>query len=87
MMNQDVTHTNDLGPRDLWTAISDVGIERPCSLTDNLKMMQNPDLHQFFPLEDGSASLSVLLDSFDGLQDVQEAFPVVPHSGTASPRT
>lgn len=45
VMNQNVPHADDLGPRHFQMTIPEVGRERACRLADDLQVMQNPDLN------------------------------------------
>lgn len=86
-MDQDVSHADDGGPRNLGVICLELWPQGVNGLAKDLEVMENPYLNQFVPLEFFPAAASVPLDTFDGLQDVENPLPDLPHSGTASRRT
>jgi len=56
-------------------------------LSDELNVVQDPGLNQFFLFKRLSAPSGVTLDIRDGIQNVLQSLLRVPHSGMPSRRT
>ncbi|MCG3199892.1 MAG: hypothetical protein GHCLOJNM_04420 [bacterium] len=87
IMNQDISHRYNLRPGYFRMGLMELAADSCGCLTDNLKVMDNPSLHEFTVIEFFSTARNIPFDSLDRLKNIPEFLSRVIHSGTASRMT
>jgi hypothetical protein len=87
IVDEDVSHPDDLRPRDFWRSRPDGLGESASNLTDDLEVADDPTLDQLICFKCLSATGSVALDAGDGFEGVAEPLRRISQSGTASRKT
>lgn len=67
VVDQDMTHLNDLWPWDVLMAFTEGRREFAGSFTNNLNVMNHPGVDEFVFFERATAPFSISLDLFDGI--------------------
>jgi len=70
MMDEDISHSIDLPPRDFRMQIPEVLRDSTRSFTYDLKMVDNPGLNQLILIEQVLALIGILPDSFNSFLDI-----------------
>ena len=84
VVHEDVSHPDDLGPRDVGGTIPDIGRQGPDGFADDLQVAHEPVLYELVSLEHFSATSCIAFDALDGFEHVTQPLPRVPHRATAS---
>jgi len=87
IVDQDIAHGDDLRPGNDRMFRMKVAPQLRCRLTQNLKMVYDPNLDQFVRNEAGVSPGRVLLNAINGIDHVVQTFSRIPHSLTASRKT
>src|ERR1035437_8135185 len=87
VMHQDVSHAGDLAPGNGRVLLLEGRVETAHRFSDDHQMVHHPHLHERAGVESAFPLGLFCLDLGDGVEDILEAVPAVPHSGTASRRT
>jgi hypothetical protein len=69
-----MAHRDDLLPKGVRMVFSEASGQVPSRLSDGLKLVDDPGLQKFVTLKSLTVSPRVFFDSFDGFEDVSEAF-------------
>jgi hypothetical protein len=84
VMNQDMAHLDNLGPRYLVMCSAERRGELAGCFADDLNVMNHPGVDQFVFLEDVLASLCIPFDTFNRVDYVLKALAIIPHKAIAS---
>jgi len=82
-VHQDISQRDNLRPLDLGMTVSDRLGDATGSLSDDLQVVDNPDLEHLVVLK-GQAIRDPLSDLGDCRQDIVQPIQVVPHRAIAS---
>ena len=69
-MHENISHGNDLGPRDLRVCLVELRRQSCSSLTDHLQMVNHPDLKELVVLKGFPPPAGILLNPGDCLQNI-----------------
>jgi len=87
IMDQHMTHFDDLWPRDLLMGLAKRRAELAGCFTDNLDMVNHPSVDELVFLENPPTALRIPFDPLDGIEDILQASAIIPHKAIASLRT